>query len=331
MPSNRKLLSVLFLCAMLTLTTLPGCNSGTASLTQPPTETPTKPIVAPPTTALTSGGYYYMAVDYADNALCWGQNEWSMIIHTNDYDPTPDDPIVKVTNARSVSASNWMALITDQSNVLWGWGRGYFNSLGVLSDGIDPLPIMNDVAMASNGGAHYVALKTNGDVYHWGAGWKNHTLGLEDGMIPPDQAIKVLDNAIYVHATVNNGYAIQKDGSLWRWDISVLDDGLTSGNQPVKVMDDVVYVRGSLLIKRDGTLWGWESDWSAPEPPPFNPVFIMDNIVLCDAGFGSFAAIQNDGSLWLWGINNYGQIGDGTAETDDTPVKVADNVVDVTV
>ena len=38
-------------------------------------------------------------------------------------------------------------------------------------------------------------------------------------------------------------------------------------------------------------------------------------------------ATKNDGSLWAWGYNSYGQLGDGTTTNKTTPVKIMDNVV----
>ncbi|HQK34921.1 MAG TPA: hypothetical protein PK074_09360, partial [Spirochaetales bacterium] len=40
-------------------------------------------------------------------------------------------------------------------------------------------------------------------------------------------------------------------------------------------------------------------------------------------------AIKTDGSLWGWGANEYGQVGDGTVENRLAPVKIMDGVVSV--
>ncbi len=45
------------------------------------------------------------------------------------------------------------------------------------------------------------------------------------------------------------------------------------------------------------------------------------------ASLGHTAAIKNDGSLWGWGFNEYGQLGDGSTENKFTPIKIMDNVV----
>ena len=38
--------------------------------------------------------------------------------------------------------------------------------------------------------------------------------------------------------------------------------------------------------------------------------------------------IKSDGSLWGWGYNNYGQLGDGTREFN-LPIKILDDVIQV--
>jgi alpha-tubulin suppressor-like RCC1 family protein len=58
-------------------------------------------------------------------------------------------------------------------------------------------------------------------------------------------------------------------------------------------------------------------------------VKIMDNTVHVSAGHEHTAAIKSDGSLWAWGYNNCGQLGDGTKENRDKPVKIMDNAAQV--
>jgi alpha-tubulin suppressor-like RCC1 family protein len=35
------------------------------------------------------------------------------------------------------------------------------------------------------------------------------------------------------------------------------------------------------------------------------------------------AALKNDGTVWAWGLNNYGELGDGTTTDRYTPVQVS--------
>lgn len=66
------------------------------------------------------------------------------------------------------------------------------------------------------------------------------------------------------------------------------------------------------------------------------PTKVMDDVasVVCGNGngldhSGFTLAIKNDGSLWAWGRNNMGQLGNGTTVDAFSPVKVMDDVVAV--
>ena len=53
---------------------------------------------------------------------------------------------------------------------------------------------------------------------------------------------------------------------------------------------------------------------------------IMDgNVSFVSLGFSHTAVITDDGSLWTWGFNEFGQLGNGTSENSSIPVKVMEN------
>ncbi|MCL2367913.1 MAG: hypothetical protein FWC72_02860 [Oscillospiraceae bacterium] len=54
---------------------------------------------------------------------------------------------------------------------------------------------------------------------------------------------------------------------------------------------------------------------------------IMENVATVSAGFRHTLAIRADGSLWAWGANDRGQLGDGTTEDRHSPVMVMERVL----
>ncbi|MCL1982098.1 MAG: S-layer homology domain-containing protein, partial [Clostridiales bacterium] len=55
----------------------------------------------------------------------------------------------------------------------------------------------------------------------------------------------------------------------------------------------------------------------------------IDGVKRMAAGDGHAMALKEDGSLWIWGNNTQGQLGDGTSKDRSKPQKVLDNVVDM--
>jgi len=88
--------------------------------------------------------------------------------------------------------------------------------------------------------------------------------------------------------------------------------------------------RFSCTVHPDGTLWGWGTNnlgqlglgtFSAQE---LNPVQIGTATTWQSvaAGYTHTVALRTDGSLWTWGSNTSGQLGDGTTTTRSSPARV---------
>jgi len=60
-------------------------------------------------------------------------------------------------------------------------------------------------------------------------------------------------------------------------------------------------------------------------------VKVMDGVAQISVGNSYTMAIKIDGSLWAWGRNEYGQLGDGTTEDKHTPIKIMNEVSHVSV
>lgn len=95
----------------------------------------------------------------------------------------------------------------------------------------------------------------------------------------------------------------------------------------------------SAAITEDGCLylWGfdgtgqigdkWESNTAKEEH--YVPKKILENVVSVSLGWSHSAAVTSDGSLYTWGNNSSGQLGNGTTKNYDYPVKIMDNVTSV--
>ena len=79
----------------------------------------------------------------------------------------------------------------------------------------------------------------------------------------------------------------------------------------------------SYVLKKDGTLWAWGSNYGKL------PIKIFDDVISVAAGTYHHMVVKNDGTLWTWGENSYGELGDGTTINRASPQKVLENVISI--
>lgn len=235
-------------------------------------------------------------------------------------------PIKLMEDAVSVDAGMSYGLAIKQDNSLWVWG-----SVNSFADNrlTAPTKVMDNVIAASAGEMHILVLQEDGTVWTWG----NNSFGsLGDGTTENrSEPIKVMDDVVAISAGGYHNLAVTSDGSLWTWGdnrCGQLGNGsFETSYVPIKIMDDIVSVSAggtySLAIKNDGSLWQLEKTSNKK---------VLDNVIAASvSGEGSvhYHAITSDGSLWSWGDNMYGRLGDGTTEDQNEPIKVMDDVVAV--
>jgi len=93
----------------------------------------------------------------------------------------------------------------------------------------------------------------------------------------------------------------------------------------------------TMAIMDDGSLWGW--GWMVPRPLyastydlrqlRYMPLHMMDNVYAVSEGNRHTMLLRTDGTLWAWGQNIVGQLGDGTNRYRDYAIHVMDNVIAV--
>jgi alpha-tubulin suppressor-like RCC1 family protein len=143
-----------------------------------------------------------------------------------------------------------------------------------------------------------------------------------------------------VGSRYNVGAAIKTDGTLWTWGRNsyamVGDNTATNRSTPVTTFAGgtnwkqvSVGARTLSAIKTDGTLWAWGTNANGQvgdntttnRTTPVTTFAGGTNWKQVDNGYFHTTAIKTDGTLWTWGHNSYGQIGNNTSGTNRlTPV-----------
>jgi RHS repeat-associated protein len=194
----------------------------------------------------------------------------------------------------------------------------------------------------AGGRSHTVAIKGDGTVWSWGLNGSGQ-LGNGTTTQPASPGIVragTLTNVLSVAASWYSSYALTSDGTVWSWGSGVfgtLGTGNTnSSSSPVKVagLTGVKAISASyysaLALKNDGTVWGWGlntygrlgNGTGATVNSPVRVSGFSSPVVAISEGYLHGLALTGDGTVWSWGNNTYGQLGDESTTDSANPVPV---------
>jgi alpha-tubulin suppressor-like RCC1 family protein len=201
------------------------------------------------------------------------------------------------------------------------------------------------------GHAFSLALQTDGTVWAWGA---NEAGQLGDGSNTPSGLpvrVRGLEGVEMIAAGAYFGLARKADGSVWAWgadEYGQLGQGTPSPgrNAPVPVarLSRITTIAAgsyhALAVDASGTVWAWGANWfdelggsfdetcvHAGQQHPCSsvarPVGGLERpIARVAAGEFHSLGLASDGTVWAWGRNADGELGDGTRESSRVPVQV---------
>jgi alpha-tubulin suppressor-like RCC1 family protein len=201
----------------------------------------------------------------------------------------------------ATAVSSFSLVFADKFSV-WAWGR---NSGGRLGDGTtvnksSPISVIGgftDWCQVSAGFEHSLGVRCNGTTWAWGSN-TNGRLG--DGTTvartSPVSVVGGFTDWCQVSAGYSHSLGVRCNGTAWAWGVNGLgrlgDNTITDRSSPVSVV-------------------GGFTDWRQ-----------------VSGGWCHSLGVRTNGTLWTWGCNNYGQLGDNTTTNRSSPVLVAGGFTD---
>ncbi len=236
---------------------------------------------------------------------------------------------------------------------VWTWGGNNFGELGDGTNTSSTVPLqitsLTGVTAVASGIRNFFALKSDGTVWSWG---QNNYGVLGDGSIASSMNVPVqvfgLTGVISIVGSkeFDHAHALKSDGTVWSWgegSSGQLGNGtIASSNVPVQAIGlaGITAIGGNgnfaLALKNDGTVWAWGDNSSGQLGNGTNvnssvPVQVtgltgitsIDGSEVSSGSFLTAHAIKNDGTVWAWGENSAGELGNGTFTNSNVPVQVS--------
>jgi alpha-tubulin suppressor-like RCC1 family protein len=324
----------------------------------------------PAAVAIAAGDDYTLALLADGSVWTWGRTVAARMDDPDrlpelDIDPIPK-PVSGFVDAagaplrlEAIAAGKHHSLAVDEHGFVWAWGRNNDGQLGNASPGrtpdsrVEPLrlpppdfPANRFVAVAA-GDAHSLALDDLGRVWSWGTG-PAVGQGRRASQNPP-RIVSLQTRISHIAAGGRHSLAADAFGDLWAWgenERGQLGDGTqVTRDQPVHV-DDVGNIDAiaagqnhSLAKQNTGLLITWGDNGFgqtgfARENNPRLPTglgAVGPVTQIAAGGNQSLAVSRSDGTVYAWGANDSGQLGDPdlTARFAPTPIARVDNAVAV--
>jgi alpha-tubulin suppressor-like RCC1 family protein len=255
----------------------------------------------------------------------------------------------------SVDAGGSHACALRSDHALFCWGSNAFGQLGLgnttnRSSPVRVTALGASVSSVSAGNLHTCAVKTDGSVWCWGSNG-NGQLG-NGGTTDRASPVRITGlptTAVEVSAGYSHTCARTSDRKLWCWGsdfFGQLGNGVSgSGHDrstPVQVTSLGSAVAGvsaggnfTCAVKTNGSLYCWGRDiegqlgngkqgpflhYSTPQLVPG-----ISSVAGVSAGDLHACARKTDNSLWCWGYNGYGEVGNGTRTNQTVAAQVASN------
>jgi RHS repeat-associated protein len=301
-------------------------------------------------TALSAGIDHSLALLTNGTVMAWGNNVWGQLgdnTQTNRLTPVPVSglPSPQTSEVVAVAAGEDHSVALMDNGTVRTWGS---NEMGQLGNG-DPVgygnrrltpvlvPGLTGVVAIAAGRFHSLAVLSDGTVRAWGL----NNLGQVGNGTATNQPrpVVVLDSngaalsgIVAIAGGQYHSVGLVSDGTVRAWGLNgsgQLGNGTTSNQLravPVSNLANVVAVaagaRHTVALRADGIALAWGDntfgqlgDGATPVGGlrQLTPVVVVNatNLVAVAAGGNHSLGLKSDGTVWVWGSDSAGQLGDG--------------------
>ncbi len=294
--------------------------------------------------AVSSGGIHSLVLKADSTVWAWGMNTSGQLGNGNNNTSNFPVQVNNLTGVIAISAGAVHSMALKSDGTVWAWGS---NGNGRLGDGTTtdrnyPIQVsgLSNITAIAGAGSHSLALRNDSTVWAWG---HNNYGQLGNGNFTssnlPVQSIGLSGITAIDGSNRYTSVAIKADSTVWSWgynEYGQLGSGVFSTGSATPLMaiglTDIIEIEAgqyhTIALKSDSTIWTWgrndvgqlghgtAADSSYPtQVANFSSVVHIAKGMLYDYT----QVVKNDGTIWSWGSNFYGQFGNGSTGFTNTP------------
>jgi alpha-tubulin suppressor-like RCC1 family protein len=245
----------------------------------------------------------------------------------------------------------WVPISKTTLDIAWAWGDNSAGALGdntitVRSSPVSVVGAFSDWCQVSNKRDISLGVRTNGTAWAWGC---NNFGRLGDNTTvnksSPVSVVGGFTDWCQVSAGGCHSLGVRCNGTLWAWGCNASgqlgDNTIVSKSSPVSVVGgftDWCQVAGgnahSLGVRCNGTAWAWGlnsngqlgDNTAIGKSSPVSVVGGFTDWCQVSAGRIHSFALRSNSTLWAWGNNSTGALGDNTITVRSSPVSVVGGI-----
>jgi alpha-tubulin suppressor-like RCC1 family protein len=270
--------------------------------------------------AVAAGSVHSLALKDDGTVRAWGYNSDGQLGDGTKANSTRPVRVDELEGVEAIAAGAFFSLALKEDGTVWAWGAIGESHLGEDAVGSSDTPVevgdLGGVEEIVAGASHGLALKEDGSVWAWGA---NDAGQLGDGTktnSPEPVRVKDLEGVRDIEGGGSFSLALKDDGTVWAWGdnfFGELGNGPAGKAKEVKC-ENTAEPGGSQVVSS-----------CADSPTPVR-VGDLGGVEAIAAGASHGLALKEDGTVWAWGANDVGQLGNGTEGNQplgiNTPLEV---------
>jgi alpha-tubulin suppressor-like RCC1 family protein len=298
-----------------------------------------------------SAGQGFSHAIKTDNTMwAWGSGSYGRLGNGTVVNQSSPVQVGALTNWTHVSSGKSHVVSVKTDGTMWAWGSNYFGQLGQNNtiNRSSPVQIgaLTTWSQASAGSSFSLAVKTDGTLWAWGLNFIGAGQLGDGTAINRSSPVQVGALTNWDSVSAGSGYssaAVKTNGTLWGWgggSGGKLGDGAAiDRSSPVQIGALTTWAIVSMgdnscgAVKTDGTLWTWGANFDGSlghnnaiaRSSPVQVGSLSDWYTVSGSKSGAgerITSVKTDGTLWVWGGNSLGQLGDGTTVSRSSPIQV---------